>query len=122
MANKSDYVELGLTCADVCKALYQGMDGKELDDLSQPVREAVKKLTTWVEPVEHSFGGSLMTLVFVGPSRRSRRRSLRRVDGTWYPDLFIQKMTRKRLPPGSWISTGSFISSMYVLLTLLCSR
>ena len=45
-ANKSDYVDLGLTCADVCKALHQGMDGKELDDLSQPVRKAIAKLTT----------------------------------------------------------------------------
>ena len=46
MANKSDCVELGLTCADVCKALHRGMDGKELDDISQPVREAIVKLTT----------------------------------------------------------------------------
>ena len=45
MANKSDYVELGLACADVCKALERGLNGKELDDLSSSVREAIEQLT-----------------------------------------------------------------------------
>ena len=48
MANKSDYVELELACADVCKALYQGMDGKKLVDLSQSVREAIEQPTRLV--------------------------------------------------------------------------
>ena len=48
MANKSEYVELGLACADVCKALDRGMSGKTLDDLSQSAREAIDQLTTWV--------------------------------------------------------------------------
>ena len=50
MANKSDYVELGLTCANVCRALDRGMNGKKTDDLSQSVREAIAQLTTWVKP------------------------------------------------------------------------
>ena len=45
MANESDYVELGLACADVCKTLHRGMNGKTLDDLSQSVREAIEQLT-----------------------------------------------------------------------------
>ena len=45
MANESDYVELGLACADVCKALDRGMNGKKLDDLSRSVREAIEQLT-----------------------------------------------------------------------------
>ena len=45
MANKSDYVDLGLACADVCKALERGLNGKELDDLSPSVREAIEQLT-----------------------------------------------------------------------------
>ena len=44
MANKSDYVELGLASADVCKALERGMNGKKLDDLDQSVREAIEQL------------------------------------------------------------------------------
>ena len=44
MANKADCVELGLACADVCKALDWGMNGKKLDDLSQSVREAIVHL------------------------------------------------------------------------------
>ena len=45
MANKSDYVELGLTCANVCKALHRGLGEKKLDDLSPSVREAIEELT-----------------------------------------------------------------------------
>ena len=45
MANKSDYVELGLTCASVCKALHRGMGETKLDDLSPSVREAIEELT-----------------------------------------------------------------------------
>ena len=51
MANKSDYVELGLACANVCKALDRGMNGKKLDDLDESMREAINELTMWVEPV-----------------------------------------------------------------------
>ena len=45
MANKTDYVELGIACVDVCKALDRGMNGRKLDDLSQSVREAIEQLT-----------------------------------------------------------------------------
>ena len=51
MANKSDYVELGLACANVCKALDRGMNGKKLDDLNESVCEAISELTMWVEAV-----------------------------------------------------------------------
>ena len=51
MANKSEYVELGLACAEVCKALDRGMNGRTLDDLSQSAREAMDQLTTWVTAV-----------------------------------------------------------------------
>ena len=46
MANRSDYVELGLACAEVCKALDRGMNGRRVDELSQSVFEAVEQLTT----------------------------------------------------------------------------
>jgi len=46
MVNKVDYVELGLTCANVCEALNRGMDRDRADQLSQPVLEAIAKLTT----------------------------------------------------------------------------
>ena len=31
---RTEYVELGLACADVCRALERGMGGKQLEDLS----------------------------------------------------------------------------------------
>ena len=46
MANEQDYVDLGLSCADICKALQRGMDGKSLNDLSKSVCDAINQLTT----------------------------------------------------------------------------
>ena len=71
--NKSDYVDLGLACVNVCKALHRGMDGKELVDFGQPVREAIGQLTTWVKLVMDNFANSLRTFVIAELWRRSRR-------------------------------------------------
>ena len=49
VANKQDYLELGLNCADICTALVQGMDGKRPEDLSRSVCDAISKLTKWVK-------------------------------------------------------------------------
>ena len=46
MVNERDYVNLGLSCADICKALKRGMGEKKLEDLSKPVRDAINQLTT----------------------------------------------------------------------------
>ena len=46
MINEEDYVDLALACADVCKVLDRGMDGRQVDELSQPVLEAIEQLTT----------------------------------------------------------------------------
>jgi hypothetical protein len=46
MANELDYVELGLNCADICRALDRGMNGKKLGDLSRSVCQAINQLTT----------------------------------------------------------------------------
>ena len=46
MVNKTDYVELGLICADVCRALHRGVNEKRLNELSRSVREAIAQLTT----------------------------------------------------------------------------
>jgi hypothetical protein len=45
MTNKTDYVELGLACADVCSALDRGMRGRRADGPSQSVCEAIEQLT-----------------------------------------------------------------------------
>ena len=46
LANEVDYVELGLSCADICKALERGMNGKKPEDLGQSVCDAINQLTT----------------------------------------------------------------------------
>ena len=58
MINKTDYVDLGLACADVCRALDRGMNGKKLDGLSQSVCEAINQLTMWVKPAMHILDSS----------------------------------------------------------------
>ena len=45
MVNKTDYVDLGLACADVCRALDRGMSGRRVDQLGQSVFEAIGQLT-----------------------------------------------------------------------------
>jgi len=45
MANEGDYVDLGLTCANVCTALDRGLGGKRLNELNNSVCEAIKQLT-----------------------------------------------------------------------------
>ena len=45
MSNQQDYVDLGSTCAHVCKVLDRGLNGKRSDELSQSVLEAIQGLT-----------------------------------------------------------------------------
>jgi hypothetical protein len=65
--NKTDYVELGLACAEVCKALDRGMKGRQANELSQPVFEAIEQLTTSVKPT----GYILCTTCLPCPNRRT---------------------------------------------------
>jgi len=46
MINALDYVELGLFCSDICRALDRGMNGKKLDNLNQSVCDAISQLMT----------------------------------------------------------------------------
>jgi len=43
--NEADCVDLGLACADVCIALDRGMKGREVNEFSQSVLEAIEQLT-----------------------------------------------------------------------------
>lgn len=45
MANELDFVELGLSCVDICKAIDRGMNGRRLDGFSQSMRDAIDQLT-----------------------------------------------------------------------------
>ena len=65
MANKAD-------CADVCKVLDWGMNGKKLDDLSQSVREAIVQLMGWVKTFVRVFNVRSVTRVWPSPTVRFR--------------------------------------------------
>ena len=67
MMNKTDYVDLGLACADVCKALDRGMKGRQANELSQPVFEAIEQMTRSVKPT----GYIMCTACLPCPNRRT---------------------------------------------------
>ena len=46
MIDKTDYVELGLACADACEALNQGINDRRVDPLNPSVLKAIEQLTT----------------------------------------------------------------------------
>ena len=46
MGKEQDFIGLGLYCADVCKALDRGLNGKGSEELSKSLREAIEELTT----------------------------------------------------------------------------
>ena len=46
MVDRKDYVKLGLACADVCRALDRGLNGRQADQLTRSVLEAIDQLAT----------------------------------------------------------------------------
>ena len=82
MINEQEYVEIGLYCADICKALDRGMDGKRLDDLSQSVCEAINQLTTCVPRVMRSLGNPLTVEFIAELWQKFKGRSSAKVGGT----------------------------------------
>lgn len=46
MIKKQEYVDLGLSCADVCQTLERGLNGKQMSELDKSVLQAIEKLTT----------------------------------------------------------------------------
>ena len=45
MINEQDYVELGLSCVEVCRTLNRGTNGKKQGELSPAVYDAINRLT-----------------------------------------------------------------------------
>ena len=50
MVNKVEYVELGLSCTDVCEALNRGMNRNQAEQFGQSVLGSIERLTRCVEP------------------------------------------------------------------------
>ena len=46
MIKEADCVELGLTCAQVCQALYLGINGRRQEEFDRSVIEAIEGLKT----------------------------------------------------------------------------
>ncbi|KAF9789821.1 hypothetical protein BJ322DRAFT_559824 [Thelephora terrestris] len=52
MADERDYVDLGRSCADVCRALDRGLKRRRPGELCPPVLEAIEQLTTTVAAIQ----------------------------------------------------------------------
>ena len=46
MIKEADWVQLGLTCAELCQALDRGINGRRQEELSQSALEAIEQLKT----------------------------------------------------------------------------
>ena len=114
VANKQDYVDLGISCADVCKVLNRGLEGRRLDELSQSVLGAIEQLTTSVELAMYVSSVPLTTVSITGQWPRFRGRSSTRVNDMWSFESFVRSPTKIRLRLGGKTSTGSFTFSTYV--------
>ncbi|KAF9785548.1 hypothetical protein BJ322DRAFT_1108988 [Thelephora terrestris] len=54
MANRGDYVALGLACADICRALERGLDGRRANQLNGSVIQAIEQLTMAMAQIQES--------------------------------------------------------------------
>ena len=45
-ANQEDLLDLGRSCVDICKALERGLEGRQQDELSPSMVNAIEQLTT----------------------------------------------------------------------------
>ena len=88
-ASEVDYVELGLSCADICRTLERGMDGKRLSDPSQSVCDAISQLTTWVGPADTFRVLPLSMLPIAGLSWKYKGRSSSKAVGIESLNLFM---------------------------------
>jgi hypothetical protein len=120
-SNKTDYVDLGLACVEVCEALTRAMRGKKEDDLSPFMIKAVGLLATWVKPVTHSLDASPTMFLIAEPWRGSKIRSPKRVNGRQSFDLFMRALIRRRSPVGSRSSVIVF-SALTCVQPLLLGR
>ena len=111
MANELDYIDLGLSCAEVCDALGQGLKGKRLDELDQPVLGAIGKLTTYVGVSMRVLGGVLTNVAIAGLWPRWRGRSSRWVNGELSLDFCVRRTIRRLSRVGGRTSTEFFTSS-----------
>ena len=122
IANKQDYVDLGLICADICTVLDRGLEGRQLNELSKSILGAIEQLTVWVEPLVCGLSSRLTKVSIAEPRLRCRRKSSSRTNGTRSLEYSTRRATRIRLRLGGRTSTGSFTSSTYVRRAIFGDR
>ena len=118
-ANKQDYVQLGLSCADVCKALDRGLGGRRLDELSQSLLGAIEQLTVYVQLMVYMLIGLVTEVSIAELWLRSKGRSSTKVNDMRSLEPFMRRTTKIRLLAGSRTSVASSRSLTSVLKVVL---
>ncbi|KAF9778231.1 hypothetical protein BJ322DRAFT_1114477 [Thelephora terrestris] len=54
MAKRTEFLELGLACADICRAIDRGMNCRQADHFNQSVFEVIEQLTTTVSEIQRN--------------------------------------------------------------------
>jgi len=116
MANEQDYIELGLSCADVCKALDLGLKERRVDELNESMLWAIEKLTTSVEPTIRSLNDSLTKAQIAELWQGSKRRSSSRVNETGSRAASTRRAIKTQSPLGNKTFTASSLYSTWVWL------
>src|ERR1700753_1245553 len=101
MTNEKDYVDIGLFCADACQALDRGLNGRQLDELSQSVRGAIGQLTTSVRSAICMLSSPLTNVSIAELWLRFRGISSNRVNEARSLEFSAQGATKMRSLVGS---------------------
>jgi len=110
MVGEEEYVKLGLSCADVCKALDRGINGRRVDQPSQSILRTIEQLTMWVEPAIHISDDLLIRFSISVSWPRSRRTSSSGANEMRSLGVSARRTTMKRSLLGVWSSTGFSVS------------
>ena len=74
MINDDDLVGLAKSCVEICEVLRLGVEGKDIDDLSDPVQKAIADLKKFAHPSDtHSSARQIM--VFLAQRTKLKKRS-----------------------------------------------
>ena len=111
MADEPDYIELGLYCAEVCEILDQGLKGRQLDEIDQPLLGTIERLTEYVKVSMRILGGALTNVTIAELWQISRRRSSRWANEMQCLDSCTRRMIKRRSTLGGRTSIKFFSSS-----------
>jgi len=100
MVNDDDLVALAEDCVSICEVLRIGIEGKNLDDLSNLVKKAIVDLEECARSINSHFSASRNNGVFLARRTTSNGRSRPTPKETRSLGRFMPSMTRRKSKGG----------------------